>query len=54
MALTTRITALLLATLCAAAPAFAAGDRYRVEVIVFRNVGVPAEPVELDTVRLFS
>ncbi len=54
MALTTRITALLLATLCAAAPAFAAGDRYRVEVIVFRNVGVPAEPVELDTVRRFS
>lgn len=31
----------------------AAADRYRVELIVFRNLGVPAEPVELSDVRRF-
>lgn len=35
------------------ATATAADDRYRVELIVFRNLEVPATPVEMDTVRRF-
>lgn len=34
-------------------PALASTDRYRVELIVFRNVGTPAEPVEVDRPRQF-
>lgn len=36
-----------------ASAAGASGDRYRVELIVFRNLDVPATPVELGTVRRF-
>ncbi|MEE4175502.1 MAG: CsiV family protein [Xanthomonadales bacterium] len=35
------------------ATARAAEERYRVELIVFRNVGVPATPVDVDEIRRF-
>jgi hypothetical protein len=39
--------------LAAAAPVLGAGERYRVELIVFRNLEVPAAPVEIDEIRRF-
>ncbi len=44
----------VLASLALPQPAQAAGDRYRLEMIVFRNVGVAATPVDIALPRRFG